>query len=614
MCGIVGILGRCHVSHIYDNLRKMMVSQSHRGPNDAGEVYWNHCGLIENHITSNANDVSGWGFNRLSIRDISQNGHQPMLDATRQVILCFNGEIYNANFLKTLVPSYHFWGNSDTEVILALYLEFGFSKMVRLLNGMFAITITDLRKHKTYIARDRLGIKPLYYFNSESCILISSEMKSIVATDYYSPSVDKDTLYEYFIFRNVTGNKNLFKDIYLFNPATIYEIDDSGEISSSPYFCFNDIERRTVGNISSDIHSLDSILSDAVQRQMVSDVSLGTQLSGGIDSSLVSFYMSRNQGINRSVSITFPNASFSEQRYMEVASRISGLDSEYIEFTTDNFLEVYEQTIFYMENMLPHSNCMGLFQLCKNASKNLSVLLSGEGADELLAGYSQHKDLKRRIDQYSDEDNLNYMIRYAYGKNKDDILNIMGEDRIEHFVSARKEIIQKFKGDLLEKQIKYELKTYLPELLIRQDKMSMASSVENRVPILDNEVLQFSLQMPVSHLFGEYNEGGEKNLVGKFPLKKLAEKIFGRDFAYRKKMGFAMPLSDFFSCKQFQDYCKFRIFPRMKERGFLHAEFVRNLFEGHIAKRPVNPDLLWRAVSFETWCQLYLDKREPECI
>ena len=612
MCGIVGIISR-KTEHLDlgAELTAMMEAQVHRGPDDNGKVFWNWDGNVSDECSDSNKYDGAWGFNRLSIRDVSNNGHQPMFNSDGSVVICFNGEIYNTDYLKTIIKHHDFKSTSDTEVVLALYEELGIDDAIKLLNGMFSIVITDYNKRKIYISRDRMGIKPLYYYKNDGFFLVSSEVKSIVKSGKYEVKPDLDSLYEYFIFRNITQNRSLFEGVYSFEPGVIYCIDSEGECTTNRYFRLNDYNRDETISYREYKNGLNKLITDAVSRQLVSDVSLGTQLSGGIDSSLVAKKMACQHKSN-SISIVFSEKDFTEEKYIEIVSKKLGIESNKIPFGIEDFLKYYEKTIWHMECMLPHSNCMGLYKLCKEAKKIDTVLLSGEGADELFGGYQQFSNIFTKSINKENEDYDDYMISYAYGGNKNEIIKIMNNvDRFQEFIDIRKKIIDKFDGNIVDKQIKYELSTYLPELLIRQDKMSMASSVENRVPLLDNEVIDYALNGPVKYLFAK--RGLLKpRYEGKYVLKDMVADYFGKKFAYRPKMGFAMPLNTFLSNEKFYQYYKKTLKPRLLEREYIDGDYIDSCMERLKKGENVNVDLVWRALSFEVWCQLFIDGRLPQ--
>ena len=295
MCGIAGyLLKNSKTIESNSTIKRMLESQKHRGPDDSGIYAFD----LDNKLGESVDDnlinfdchYSGiLGFNRLSIQDLSPNGHQPMSDDTGNVTIAFNGEIYNADEYRTELISEGVLFNShtDTEVILNLYLKFGFERTVKMLNGMFAIVIVDLKKKAIYFGRDRFGIKPLYIYQNEDVFGFSSEIKSFINLDGFVPELNKEMLSEYLLFRNNINN-TLFKNVINLQQGHFIKIDSNGSQELIKYFDVNDYDRLSLSKNRNKLPlSIGEQLHRSVERQLVSDVKLGCQLSGGIDSSLI---------------------------------------------------------------------------------------------------------------------------------------------------------------------------------------------------------------------------------------------------------------------------------------------------------------------------------------
>jgi len=306
----------------------MLRVQKHRGPDDSGirafslknstslELTVNEAGQIDRDYEAVL------GFNRLSILDLSMNGHQPMASPDEKVILTLNGEIYNAfDHKKELTDwGYRFKSTTDTEIVLALYLKYGFRGMIDRLNGMFAIVIADLREGKLYIARDRFGIKPMYYISNSEILAFSSELKSFNYLDNFRFQLEEKQLNEYLIFRNNLEG-TLFKDIHSLEPGHYLSFTHSTGLSKHRYFDVNQYTRETVNDMSFESleKQLGNGLGKSVKSQLMSDVKLGCQLSGGVDSSLVTWFarQNSNKGQFESVSIVFDDPRYSEEKYID---------------------------------------------------------------------------------------------------------------------------------------------------------------------------------------------------------------------------------------------------------------------------------------------------------
>lgn len=330
MCGITGYINTSS-NPIKDTSRilQMLKVQKHRGPDDSGiRAFSIRSGLSQECSIEETGAINGsfegvLGFNRLSILDLSKNGHQPMVSPDKKVLLTLNGEIYNAfdytQELKDL--GYRFKSTTDTEVVLALYLKYGFEGMLARLNGMFAIVIADLGKNELFITRDRFGIKPMYYVSTGDMFAFSSELKSFRYIDNFNFSLAEKQLDEFLLFRNNLQG-TLYKNIQLLTPGHYLSYTHAGGLVKKRYYDLNNYTRSvdSSGDIASYGERLEGWLSKSVQSQLMSDVKLGCQLSGGIDSSLVTWLANRNsnKGNFEAVSIIFNDKRFSEEKYIDI--------------------------------------------------------------------------------------------------------------------------------------------------------------------------------------------------------------------------------------------------------------------------------------------------------
>ena len=623
MCGFTGFL--CKEQEIINNssIVEMLSLQRHRGPDDSGVVGIDTAsGFVQETDWTTTRDFEKpvdllFGFNRLSILDLSNCGHQPMQNKDSNVILMMNGEIYNAfDFTDELISKgYSFKSKTDTEVVLNLYLEYGIEKMLPLLNGMFALAIYDGRINKLFLARDRFGIKPLYFLQTDKTIGFSSEIKSFKGLPHFTFELDEEALHEFMLFRNVI-NDTLFKGINNITPGTFLSIDTGAfSVTEKTFFDLNDPPTP-------EKKSFEMQLEEAVKRQMMSDVKLGTQLSGGVDSSLVTYYASREtkKGSLETISIVFEDKKFSEENYIDQVTSQLDLRSHKYVMNADYYLQKLKEASWHLEQPINHPNTIGIYLLSEEAKKHVTVLLSGEGADELLGGYSRFIDLQNPWGRYflsrlknRNEGLLEFLNNFrdnawrivtasAFGSEKLAKAVYKNYDR-KKAIQKRKDIYLKLSGDPLQKHRKYELLTYLPDLLMRQDKMSMAHSIENRVPILDNNFVNKGLSLTREEVIGEVK--GQKQ--GKISLKKLSEKIFGFDFTYRAKQGFGIPLRQFFQDKKFQDLWEFEILPGIRQRKLFDPEPAQEIMNKIQKANSKELDLIWVMTSFELWAQQYLD-------
>jgi len=634
MCGIVGYInvnGRPIGNST--NILSMMKVQKHRGPDDAGiRAFSMQFGESKELPTSEPAGVpinleGIIGFNRLSILDLSQNGHQPMVSPDQMVILTLNGEIYNAfDFTKELTDwGYHFKSTSDTEIVLALYLKYGFENMLTRLNGMFAIVIVDLRKGKLYIARDRFGIKPMYYIADSNVLAFSSEFKSFKYLHLFTYRLDENQLDEYLLFRN-NLHGTLFKDIQSLEPGHYLTFSHQNGLKKHRYFDINEYIRteNNQGDLQSFEIKLQSWLNKSVKSQLMSDVNLGCQLSGGVDSSIVTYLANLNsqKGKFQSVSIVFNDPRFSEEKYIEKV--VGQLEIEAHKFLLDSsyYLQNIENATWHLESPINHPNTIGIYLLSQQAKKYVTVLLSGEGADEVFGGYPRFYDVcypYRNARLLSELKNNFAHPGYLFSYFNPIVRTVLATAfmhplmagkikpgfSITQAMDSRNSLYSKLSGSVFDKQVKYEMQTYLPDLLKRQDKMSMAHSIENRVPYLDNNVVANSFTIPQKYLLKRKRYEGYN--TEKFLLKKIAAKMFDSKFAQRNKMGFEIPLSEYLNDIQFKQYLYDKLLPGIRQRGVMNYPLI----EGWMKKLPIlkskEMESLWIAITFEIWASIYLD-------
>lgn len=569
------------------------------------------------------------GFNRLSILDLSMNGHQPMLSPDGKVIMALNGEIYNAFDFKDELSTggYRFRSTTDTEIVLALYLKHGFEKTLALLNGMFALVIIDLNRQEIFIARDRFGIKPMYYINNGSIFAFSSELKSFKYIEDFSFHLDHEKLDEYLLFRNNLDG-TLIKEIQSLTPGHYLSYTNNSGLIRKRHFDINSYTRHSPINGDLDFYCnhVEDFLGQSVTRQLMSDVKLGCQLSGGVDSSLVTWLANRNsrKGNFEGISIIFNDKRFNEEKYIDIASTKLDINTHKFLLDSDYYLANLEDATWHLETPINHPNTIGIYKLSQRAKEYVTVLLSGEGADEVFGGYQQFYDLafpyagRKLLHEIKlnlrNPFNLFQYFNPAYRSvmATSFITPDLGRKLYSHFnleraITGRREFYSNLRGSVFDKQVKYEMQVYMPDLLIRQDKMSMAHSIENRVPFLDNEVVEKSFTIPEEYLLRKKNPEGNNTL--KYLLKKIASNVFGQDFAFRNKMGFGIPLKEFFLKENFNEYLMDKVLPGIKNRGIFNDLLVASWMKDVKRLNYYEIEALWVMVSFEIWALLYLDNK-----
>ncbi len=631
MCGFTGYYlfeGKKERSN--RQIAEMLAIQKHRGPDDSGITAIDTIGQRVQELHGNlpvefdfdANLI--FGFNRLSILDLSQNGHQPMFGAEGKVVLMMNGEIYNAFDFKPALQEkgYQFKSTTDTEVVLNLYLEFGIDVMLEKLNGMFAIAIYDARIGKLFIARDRFGIKPIYIAKQNGMLAFGSEMKSFKAIPGFKFELNQQGLDEFLLFRNLI-NDTLFDGIHNLQQGTYLIVNPDGSVQAKIYYDLNEEGIQKLEG-SDAKERIEKALEASVKSQLISDVKLGCQLSGGVDSSLVTWYANQLKGGAEleTISIIFEEKAYSEEKYIDRVASDLNLKAHKFILNEQTYFELLDKASWHFEQPVNHPNTIGIYLLSKFAREHLTVLLSGEGADELLAGYERFANLTQnplatRNFWAKLKQNLHHPMAYLNTSLGEEERIIMGNSfgsisnafeikkgfSVDKALQNRRKILHGLKGNLFDKQRKYELLTYLPDLLMRQDKMSMASSIENRVPFLDNDLVSLGLSLPQESLIRSHNN----RLEGKFALKTICADKFDTSFAFRDKMGFGIPIRRFLGSNSFEKRWNDEIFPGLKRRGAFEPNTVANKFQQMKTGDPAAAELIWLMTSFEIWATQYLN-------
>ncbi len=634
MCGITGYinLGSRPIKDTTQIL-EMLDVQKHRGPDDSGIMAFSlksgESAELEirepGPVKDNFEGILG--FNRLSILDLSFNGHQPMVSPDKRVLLTLNGEIYNAFDYKNELEDwgYVFKSTTDTEIVLALYLRYGYEGMLNRLNGMFAIVIVDLGINEILITRDRFGIKPMYYILTDEIFAFSSELKSFRYIDNFNFQLAEEQLDEFLLFRNNLKG-TLYRDIQSLDPGYYISFTHKKGLLSKHFFNLNTYSR--VNDLSVDLgtygNNLEGWLNKSVKSQLMSDVKLGCQLSGGIDSSIVTWLanMNSDKGKFESVSIVFNDQRFNEEKFINRVKDTLRITSHKFLLDSDYYLDNIDRATWHLEAPLNHPNTVAIYKLSQRAKEYVTVLLSGEGADEVFGGYDRFYNIsypfRGRKMLHEIKKNIKHPIRltdYLDHKYRAVMATafmtpFLAKNLFRNFdehraIKDRISLYESLKGSLFDRQVKYEMHSYLPDLLIRQDKMSMAHSIENRVPFLDNEVVENSFTIPEKYLLLRKSPEGYN--TEKYLLKKMTAETFGYDFAFRNKMGFGIPLKEFFLNKEFADYLNNKILPGIRERGHFNHKLVSGWLSNIQSLKYFELEALWVIVSFEIWASLYLD-------
>lgn len=629
MCGIVGLMGINEAVENYKEIDSMMKEMHHRGPNDSGIcAYCNDASFYSGegtkmYIPSAVRLIMG--FKRLSIQDLSKAGHQPMIYEKAGLILTYNGEIYNTEVLKKnlMEKGYSFLSHSDTEVLLYLILEYGIEDAVKKLNGMYAFVLFDKRKQTVFFCRDRLGIIPLYMYRDGNHVAWSSEIKSFLHDSYCRREINPIGLSEALMYSFPTGS--LLKNVELIEPGIIKSIDiNTGQTIQIKYWDIDDICADTISSgkkIEEYIDEADHLLRKCVKRQLIGDVNVGVQFSGGVDSSLVAKYVfdeytqKRGKRLYGYSLINSESEQNNEEHWIDYAASFMDIKLVKSDMNCEMFLNQLKNCTFQFERFVSTASAIGINEFSRNAHKNVTVLLSGEGADELCGGYKEFIQYKK-----NEQEARNLGIRNIYTGYAEDVevmnytltikCNLPPEvcrmfyPDFNHmpFVNDRKDYFQKLNGSFFEKHRKMLLKYHLAGLLERQNKMCMGNSIENRVPILDNEFIDYCLKVPEDVLIHFYES--EENYVGKYILKEMCTRYYSHDFAYRPKTNMRIPIMEYARASGFKNYVMEEIIPSMRRRELINVEKFITLFNGINSK---NVMLLWKLINLELWCQCFID-------
>ena len=486
MCGIAGFINLDGAPADAGVLGAMTDMIRHRGPDDRGTL----CLSLRGGIPDTA-----LGFQRLKILDLSARGHQPMTSPDGSTVLLFNGEIHDAFDYKAELErdGYRFRTGTDTEVILALYEREGLERMLERLNGMFAIVIADTRRGVVHLVRDRVGIKPLYWAQCGTTVLFASEAKAFLAHPTFRAEIDPAEVDELLAFRYVAGEASLLKGVRHVQPGHRLTITPDG-VREARYWSIPDHAEKLHLSREDAVDRLDQLLGRSVQSQLRSDVSVGCQLSGGVDSSLVTVLARAHHRADLSAfSIVFEEPQFSEERWILEAAATARADSHRFVFDEAAFIGALDAASWHMDQPIGHPNSLALWLLARRSREHATVLLSGEGADELFGGYARFHDAHAAADTF---------IRASQFHSEARLSKLRPAANLRPAIEKRRAVFQEGHADHLSNCLKYEMRTHLVDLLVRQDKMTMAHGVETRVPFLDRQVIEFARALPAEHLVG----------------------------------------------------------------------------------------------------------------
>jgi asparagine synthase (glutamine-hydrolysing) len=632
MCGIAGFFNLDRAPVDAGIVSAMTDAIRHRGPDDQGFRLFSLASRSSADMVNRQRPAGVFegalGFNRLKILDLSERGHQPMSNADGTVILAFNGEIYNAFDYKPELEAagYCFRSRTDTEVILYLYERYGLDGMLNRLNGMFAIVIVDLRSSEVHIARDHFGIKPMYWAVAGKSVLFASEAKSFLCHPAFHARIVDERVDEYLAFRYIAGDDSLLEGVNQLRPGWCLRITPDG-VSTRRYWQLPEARREEVQDHEA-MQTLEQLLRTSVKSQLLSDVKVGCQFSGGIDSSIVSVFARTHFDADMDTfSVVFDDPRYTEERWMQQAGKVMRAVNHRFTFTSDYFLDTIAKASWHMDQPMGHPNSVGIWLLAQGAHEFVTVLLSGEGADEVFGGYTRfyYANLRPKVTPWLPLLRLvpglgPRLMRQFGGDAADDfilaslfhqpaeIAALRPHAQFETVRARRHELFAEGQGDHLSNCLRYEMQTYLVDLLVRQDKMTMAHSMENRVPFLDRNLVDFSRRLPARLLASDTVALTDSRMRGtKVILKRLAAQVFSDEFVYRPKSGFSLPLSQFFRTPRFEEMMEDQLLPGMRGRGLVDADVVRARWTNLADQDQGGSESVWIAVALELWAQQFVD-------
>ena len=630
MCGIAGIVTAERLAHgDAERVPLMRDVIAHRGPDDAG-LY--------------RDDRAALGHRRLSIVDLAA-GHQPLANESETVWIVFNGEIYNHADVRPELEAHghRYRTRSDTETIVHAYEQWGDACVDRL-RGMFAFAIWDAPRRRLLLARDRLGVKPLYWARSDDRLLFGSEIKSILASGLLRAAADERKFPELLSTRYLSGSETLFKGIHRLLPGHVL-VFENGQITTRQYWDVPAGRRDNQPTAAGDrdlVRQFREMLEHSVRIRLMADVPLGMFLSGGLDSSAIAALMTRM--IDRPLqtfSVAFKQRAFSELDYARQVSSAIGADAHEIVIDETDFFGALPRLIWHEDEPIAHPSSVPLFFVSELARRHVKVVLTGEGADELLAGYGKYPrslinwragGAYGLVPQPVREWIASHLVprlpaewrRYArrsfvaMDRTPEamffDNFAAIGLDRQRtlldpHFTSATAEDAYgpsrayfdalNGRSTVLDRLLYTDLKTYLVELLMKQDQMSMAASIESRVPFLDHKLVEFAATLPPRLKL--------RRLTTKWILREAVKTVLPAAVLSRPKMGFPVPFGVWMRGGWSAVARDVLLDRTTRQRGIVDPGGVERLINAHVSGAADGSDALWSLMNLELWYRTFID-------
>ena len=619
MCGIAGYINNDGESADLATLKAMSDAIIHRGPDGEGQIVEGACGLAHR---------------RLSIIDLSDASLQPMVSANGRYVMVYNGELYNyAEIRDVLAAKGHiFRTTGDTEVVLEAIDEWGLTGAASRFNGMFAIAVWDRKERVLQLARDRYGIKPLYYARANRQFVFGSEIKAILASDFVKAHLCPEGLVEYLTFQNFFTERTIFGNVKMLPAGSVMDVRTDGRepvITRYWDYCFQEpTEARSEDDY---LEELDHLFRQAVTRQLVADVDVGSYLSGGMDSGSITAIAAKTLPYMRTFTVGFDlhsasgvELAFDERRAAELMS---------YRFKTEQYEMVLKAGD--MERAMPRiAQSYPNFYAAQLASKFVKVVLSGSGGDEIFAGYPWryyravvNSDFDDYINKYFgfwqrllDRDQLRDVLEPVW----EDVKHISPTDIFRDVFANRPSELNS-PEDYINQSLYFEARTFLHGLLVVEDKLSMAHSLETRVPFLDNDLVDFAMRLPTGMKLGnltevvreDENQPGksqkhfQKTRDGKLILRKLMSRYIPEEVANAVKQGFSAPDASWFKGESIDYVNRIVNDPNSRIYEFMNSSAVHKLVDAHMSGAENKRLLIWSLLSLESWMDEFVDPAGP---
>lgn len=628
MCGICGYISKKNITT--EQLKEMNDTMYHRGPNDSGE---------EIYPASDGYQI-GFAQRRLSILDLSMLGHQPMHSDNKRISVVYNGEIYNFQELKKELADYPFRSNCDTEVIIAAYLKWGISCIERF-NGMFAIALYDRETQEVYLVRDRIGKKPLYYWYEDQNLVFASELKPIMKCPGFHGEIARGVLSRYLFQQYINAPESIYQNVYKLEPGAILRFS-KGQIKIWKYWDIKDVyakaQANRVGSYEEAKEQLKELLKKAVAARMIADVPLGSFLSGGYDSSLVTAIAQEySTEPVKTFSIGFHEERYNEAKYARAVADHLGTNHTELYLDEQDMFDLVESIPRYYDEPFADSSQIATMMVSKLAREHVTVALSGDGGDEFFCGYNIYENVAQAqkldvlggmvhgicqlpgLKQAHLEDKLPFRVRVIAGNREKESKTQFGAGN--YIVKARAMVGELPEGEALPvhyliesrygvnnwqiRRMLLDMDTYLPgDILCKVDRASMKYSLEARCPILDTDVMEFSYRIPHQYKYA----GGDKKHI----LKDIAYDYIPKELLDRPKVGFGVPLDKWLRGPLKEQLLDYSSYDYLKKQNIFDAKYVSDMIQKYVATGDAGPatganysKLSWSFFVFQQWYEAY---------